>query len=385
MNTSVHTAAESKNHCFLDYVSFTWAPDQLASLRKLARMNRQTLADFLKADEASDVNHLDVNQLDSLCCDELKRFLVASSRNFFAECEFTTEDAWDEVFNVTERHAGMFGYRRSFDLYFSGQHIGIAAAGAKNGGCFLSLSGSGCCLIDPKKLQKELEALPLVKLTRVDIAFDDHEGIFDIAHARNMYKRGQFTNGGRPPKYQYYEGGILDSRGKMKAYDGRSFYVGSRESGKMLRTYEKGRQLGDQNSRWVRWEVELRSKDREIPLFALTKPADYFAGAFPALSFIAMYDRVEAATKIKTRKKKVKITYNRLVSYAKTAYGALINVMADKGMTSEEIVNRLIKYGEAPRSLKKAAEYVPRAFDAGIDAVANSVIPETNTVNLTVI
>lgn len=42
---------------------------------------------------------------------------------------------------------------------------------------------------------------------------------------------------------------------------GRTFYVGRRENGKLLRVYEKGKQLGAENSPWVRIELELHNKD----------------------------------------------------------------------------------------------------------------------------
>ncbi len=49
-----------------------------------------------------------------------------------------------------------------------------------------------------------------------------------------------------------------------------------------MRIYEKGKQLGDPESPWVRWELELHNTDREIPFDVLLQPGRYVAGAYPA-------------------------------------------------------------------------------------------------------
>jgi DNA relaxase NicK len=60
-------------------------------------------------------------------------------------------------------------------------------------------------------------------------------------------------------------------------------------------------------------------------------------------------------TRIETKKKTVKVTYSKLCESAKTAYGALINVMREaKQLSDSEIVDLLIKIDEVPRSLKRA-------------------------------
>ena len=58
-------------------------------------------------------------------------------------------------------------------------------------------------------------------------------------------------------------------------------------NGKMLRIYEKGKQLGDSESPWVRVEAELRNKSRVIPWDALTRPGSYLAGAYPCLAYLS--------------------------------------------------------------------------------------------------
>ena len=68
-----------------------------------------------------------------------------------------------------------------------------------------------------------------------------------------LYHQGAFNRGGRPPKLKEAGDWI-----KHCGY-GRTLYLGARGNGKFLRIYEKGKQLGDRTSPWIRYEVELHS------------------------------------------------------------------------------------------------------------------------------
>ena len=74
--------------------------------------------------------------------------------------------------------------------------------------------------------------------------------------------------------------------------------------GRLLRIYEKGKQLGDPLSPWVRWELELHNKDRTIPLDVLIRPGHYLAGGYPCLSWIC-----ESQDRIKTTRKQLMISF----------------------------------------------------------------------------
>ncbi|MFX7879297.1 replication initiation factor domain-containing protein, partial [Acinetobacter baumannii] len=67
---------------------------------------------------------------------------------------------------------------------------------------------------------------------------------------------GGFSCGNRMPNIEH-KGNWKRPNGK-----GRTLMVGARESGKMLRLYEKGRAEGDPNDNWQRAEVEFESIDR---------------------------------------------------------------------------------------------------------------------------
>lgn len=176
----------------------------------------------------------------------------------------------------------------------------------------LYMTGESCAMVSDWSLVRSRLAEIDARLTRIDLAFDDHDGTHTVDLCRSMYLSGDFKGQGRPPKASY-----IDDFGSG---DGRTFYVGRRENGKVLRCYEKGKQLGNAESPWVRWEVELHNRDRELPLDMLIDPARFLAGSYPALSFLSKVQEV-----IRTAREKVAITYERLRRVARTQYGKLLN------------------------------------------------------------
>jgi len=174
------------------------------------------------------------------------------------------------------------------------------------------VTGEGCERIkDWSRVHKALHALD-ARLTRVDVAFDDHDGLYSVDHAREKFLAGEFAGQGRPPKAQF-----IDDFGNGK---GRTLYVGSRENGKLFRCYEKGKQLGDQSSLWVRWEIQIGSQDREIPLAILLSPLPFLSGSYPALSFLSQITAV-----IRTCSEKLLISYTKLRRICRVQYGRLLN------------------------------------------------------------
>lgn len=177
------------------------------------------------------------------------------------------------------------------------------------------LSGQGCHRVSNwPYVAAVLERYLCARLTRVDIAYDDHAGAASVDTAMGFHYAGCYVSRGRPPKVR-----LIDDLGTG---EGRTFYVGNRANGKMLRVYEKGRQLGDASSPWVRWELELTAKDRVVPFDCLTRPRDYIAGSYPALSFMSKVSEV-----IQTVKKKTQIGLSVLKRHARQSYGRLVSVL----------------------------------------------------------
>lgn len=120
-------------------------------------------------------------------------------------------------------------------------------------------------------------------LTRIDWAYDDYQAdIFPVRKMREAAKNGAFQRQGRPPK--------VELRGPWEQDDpegaGLTLYIGSRMSGKLARIYEKGKQLGDENSPWVRFEIEMHNSSYQLVLEMLVEPTRWFAGAYPCCEWI---------------------------------------------------------------------------------------------------
>lgn len=201
----------------------------------------------------------------------------------------------------------------------------------------VSLSGEGCHRItDWGAVAAGIAALDGA-LRRVDIAFDDLEGQYSVDLAVTWYREDRFTVGGRRPSYNV-AGDWLQISGT-----GRTFYVGKRASGKMLRVYEKGKQLGDAESAWVRWECEYLSTSRILPLAILYVPAIYLAGSYPCLSFVSE----GGAERIKTAQQKAhELTLAQSVAYCQRTHGKLINyLLMVHGGDAGEVVHQIVRPG----------------------------------------
>lgn len=232
-----------------------------------------------------------------------------------------------------DRGMGKYGYQKSFTL---GTSKALFAYGGNGNTGFLSFSGEACHQIpDWTLLVNYLEIDLNARITRWDGAYDDFDGIKSIDIALSNFQEGLFNNGGRKP--------LMDQRGNWIEPDsrGRTLYIGSSDNGKLARIYEKGMQLGIPYHSWVRWEVQLGKRDREIPWEAVLEPGKYLAGTYPkALGWIS-----KEQSRIKTLQKTVAIGYESLSHWASVAYGKHINVMLQKEGSAEKVVEKLIRSG----------------------------------------
>jgi phage replication initiation protein len=190
---------------------------------------------------------------------------------------------------------------------------------AVKGWTMASIDGSGCAWVEDwgRAMDVCTETLKTFDLKRVDVALDR----FDGSHFDDVdlaWAAGEFCppGGGKKPKAK-----PIASR---RPEDGQTYYVGSRESAKFYRGYEKGLQLlgpmltaasdrdpsGDsalalclkQDVRidtaadgtreaklyavrdWWRDEVEFKPVNQPLPLDLVENRDQYFAGAFPYLA-----------------------------------------------------------------------------------------------------
>jgi phage replication initiation protein len=217
---------------------------------------------------------------------------------------------------------GMLGFENSVKLFAhhgsAVSPIGCLAFGGESqrGRWLFQLTGAGCQFVkDWDGLADFIESLD-AKLTRVDLALDFLHGEHSVEEAVTLYGLGGFNSGGRAPSSRI-DGDWLGE------VNGRTLYVGRATNGKMLRVYEKGRQLGDADSAWTRFEVQLGSRDRVLPFDCLTNCDAFFAGCYPALA--SMID--DAALAIPTNHENGEVTMVHLLYHFKRCYGKLVDTV----------------------------------------------------------
>lgn len=251
---------------------------------------------------------------------------------------------------LTDRGRGIHGYTQSFAFDRGGA---VFACGGQRGTAFLSLPGEACAFISgwPGLIALLRDQL-VARITRWDGAVDDFEGKHSVDMAVELYLLDGFKTGGKRPSCGQ-KGNWIQPDGT-----GRTFYVGKRKHGKLLRVYEKGMQLGSPFHPWVRWEVEYHNVDRAVPWDVLLHPGRYVAGAYPALAWVH-----DDASRIRTVKAQDEISYVRLMQVGSLAYGALINVMLQREGSAEAVVEKLRRSG-VPRRLEFTDDFLRYRKDA---------------------
>ena len=244
---------------------------------------------------------------------------------------------------LKERKGGIDGFEASYAF----DHFGaLFAYGGKSqaGRAMLKLTGEACATIpDWHGLALYLERTLGARITRWDGAVDCIEGQHTVDEAVGWFKDGGFNAGGNQPKHQCLGPWLLPS------YEGRTLYIGDRKNGKLMRIYEKGKQLDSSgmgmHQKWVRFELELHNKDRVIPLDVLTRPGHYLAGAYPCMAWAN-----EEAFRIRTIQAQGQVEYSKAIANAKQSYGQLVNVMGHTESSPESVL-KLIRRGGIPKRL----------------------------------
>jgi len=249
---------------------------------------------------------------------------------------------------------GHFGFQYGARLYVllddgARHQVGLLDWGGERmrGRARLDLSGSGCSKVaNWQGMQDFLYSAWECVITRIDLAVDCLEGEFTVDDARDWLHEGLFTAGtGAPPRHSTPGDWLSET-----PYYGRTLEIGRRENGKMLRAYEKGLQLmPGSGDKWTRFEVELRRKDRDIPLDILTRRDEFFVGAYKCLQQLLPI----AGERIKTHQKEGDLTAERMVSCAREAYGKLVTVLRGH-LDSDELLSVISRPG-IPRRLEKAS------------------------------
>lgn len=225
-------------------------------------------------------------------------------------------------------------YQYSFDI---GEGLGFVCIGGQRNTVSITVSGNGLSMAQNGwefQLFKFLENAQRGKITRIDLAHDDIKGEYlNVYELDKLESAGGFHCGGARSSVRH------DGNWKYKDPNnqGLTLYVGNRTSGKMMRAYEKGKQLGEANSKWTRVEVEYKSADRNIPFDVLLNPSAYFMGAYPCFETLFQF---ETSEKIKTKKKTVEVTLDHSFEVIKKQFGKYFAYFK-KVLPLEEVIERV--------------------------------------------
>ena len=254
-------------------------------------------------------------------------FLKTSGKHLFDSLDYVYEASrvFESIlgFGITADNQKIMNfYKNSWVL---GDGFGFICHGGQANTLMLVLNGAGCLNAREgweRRLYQFLTSRSATRpqLTRVDLAHDDFDSKYISPEwAENQWIEGNMSLCANAPN--------IEKRGNWHRPNGRgrTLYVGSRESGKFARFYEKGRKEGDKESLWTRAEIELKSSDRLIPLDILLYPSDYFLGTYPCLAFLK--SELTTPERIKVKEKSATITFNRALEVLKKQYGKYITFM----------------------------------------------------------
>ena len=253
---------------------------------------------------------------------------------------------------ITEiKKAGWNGFKHCALL---GKYGFVAWGGSsQRGKAHIEINGTGCSTISNWAQIKEWGETHDANITRVDLAHDDLDGKFCNAdQILEWCSLKGFNAGGRDAK-------VKIAGDWHEQTDGRTIYIGTRGN-KMLRCYEKGKQLKNPESKWFRVELELRNKNRFLPWEILIKPGQYLAGSYPCLAFLTTEQ-----IKLKTRQKATEMTLDSITANASRLSGKAINVLMEVHKEDANKVIEILRRSGVPKRLEPYTREVKKRNDAG--------------------
>lgn len=225
----------------------------------------------------------------------------------------------------------------------AGEMVGKIGLGGNRGTWCVSLSGAGTKWVKNWHATQMALTQLNARISRCDLAFDDYDGsIFDVHDMRARATRNEFRQGGTPPKWRFLDDGGHNT--------GCTLYVGTKGH-KELCIYEKGKQLKDPESRWVRCEVRLYGKHGEIPHSVLTDPLAFLRGAYDVLEMLLADIARDACTRIKSERAQVEATGEALVRYLRRQVGPSLHLLLEAfGGSFEDFLHaRVVREGTPGR------------------------------------
>ena len=266
------------------------------------------------------------------------------------------------------------------------------------------MSGEGCSWISCGGWRHLVDSLPSIgaELRRVDVALDFFDG--EVVHddVLSAYESGLFKrpNVGRSPKMRRIETSCPT--------DGRTIYIGARESSRFIRCYEKGWEMVAKAKvpQWVkdkadgfyfrqgvlshpkdyyRLEVELKAVDGVvIPLSILLDSDPFFAGAAPWLE--TLVDAAPIRTQGPPSSFMQSQTLQSSMQHCAKSYGgllrALLELYGDTVETKARLFDALCSQNPSDSLVRAGCLSLPVGGGAGRDPLGGCPAPDTITKEL---
>ena len=240
----------------------------------------------------------------------------------------------------TSRPFGRFFYSHSYPLYCPKRmvEVGSVMFGGNKDTIFFDISGTGCKHVfthtNKQRLHHWLKFFDVEEFTRIDLFFDDFDGLFSPEHALIAYTDLAFNRfrGGRTPKaepkYQY-ENGVKVMLDIIR--------IGSRSSLVFWRCYNKAAEQ-NYDGIWNRSEVELKRISIDVLLCA----PEYFASLCPYSASM----NIETASEfdlVRRQKAKAIATLKKKTDWIRRMCGkAIYDLVEDWGLSAEECLILMI-------------------------------------------
>jgi len=314
-----------KDAVIIDHLAFSFALSSLRHCHKAGfagtTSKKQTvfpLPPKIKNLEGKTLEEVEIHRLQ--VSDQLSEFYVRSLKVF-------VEHVLGFYVSIS-RGKGFHGYTDSMTMRTeTGVEVGFIGIGGQNNTVYIQISGTGCKYLFSNTSTFVLhhwlsKVLSISFLSRIDLAKDDYDNIYNCEYAAKAYQDGIFRTGkgGRMPVLKLCDEFIFNNNGN-RVFDVEMVCIGKRTSPVFWRIYNKKleQKIPDERLSWYRSEVELKKWSVD----ALLNVDEAFAGIN---SFAKSMSDVEGVrTKSMTKTKEACLSLVSRVRWYKQVAGRALN------------------------------------------------------------
>lgn len=239
-------------------------------------------------------------------------------------------------------------YEDSFNIYSKDgqEYCGKVGVGGNNDTIHFQISGVGCKHLFTNRTRAYVHhwlanILNVTLLTRIDLAFDDFDGIHtceavELAFLDDGFKRSR----GISPKYKNGDEWHINADGE-KVFSVEARNIGSRQSLVFWRIYNKAleQKIEKEGFSWYRSEVELKKASVDV----LLDVDGYFCGLNNYAASLFSKD-VSPKSVVHKAKKRIACDVLKACFWAKRQYGRLVNSLFELyGGDYERVVTSLMR------------------------------------------